>query len=487
MLTEMMQFFTVIRREDQGARFLIVTRDDPALARSPALDAEVDPAAISIVATTYEEIPNLIALADASVFFIKTGVSGKAVSPTKLAELLAMGVPIVCNAGIGDCDEILGNTGAGVIVDEMTETAFQGRRPVAEGSGRILTGRHPPAGARQLVPRERDQAISRCLGVALMIEYTCDPDGWIELSSRRIACFHSASNANIDPETVASFGEEWTKFDRFSDMEIQRIGDEYFDVVTEAMLPAHTTALDLGCGGGRWSQYVASLCAFVEAVDPSEAVLTAHSVTGDLANVRVTQASVDTLPFPDDSFDFILCLGALHHIPDTAAALEAAVRKLRPGGWMLLYIYYALENRGPGYRLLFGAADLLRRVVSRLPGPLKRLSCDVLAVTVYLPLVALAGAVRILLGKGAAEAIPLHYYFGKSWRVIRNDALDRFGTPLEQRFTREEIAQMMTRAGLEDLRFSDRMPMWHAVGRKDHEGRKGHDDRRGQDVRRGDE
>ena len=299
-----------------------------------------------------------------------------------------------------------------------------------------------------------------------MIEYICDPDGWIELSSGRIARFRTGSEANIHPETVVSFGDEWTKFDRFSDAEIQRIGDQYFDVVTSAMLPAHATALDLGCGGGRWSRYVASRCAFVEAVDPSKAVLAAHSVTGDLANVRVTQASVDTLPFPDDSFDFILCLGALHHIPDTAAALETAVQKLRPGGWMLLYIYYALENRGPGYRLLFGAADFLRRVVSRLPGPLKRLSCDVLAVIVYLPLVALAGVVGILQGAGAAEAVPLHYYYGKSWRVIRSDALDRFGTPLEQRFTRDQITNMMTEGGLKDLRFSDRMPMWHVVGRK---------------------
>ena len=299
-----------------------------------------------------------------------------------------------------------------------------------------------------------------------MIEYISDPDGWIELSSGRIARFNTRSDANIDLETVVSFGDEWTKFDRFSDSEIQRIGDEYFDVVTAAMLPASATALDLGCGGGRWSQYVSSRCAFVEAVDPSDAVLAAHSVTRDLSNVRVTQASVDTLPFPDRSFDFILCLGALHHIPDTAAALETAVQKLRPGGWILLYIYYALENRGPGYRLLFGVADLLRRVTSRLPGPLKRLSCDVLAVTVYLPLVALAGALGMLMGRRAAEAIPLHYYSGKSWRVIRNDALDRFGTPLEQRFTREQITEMMTESGLEDLHFSDRMPMWHVVGRK---------------------
>ncbi len=124
MLGEMMRFFAVARREDQGARFLIVTRDDPALIHSAASDAGVDPSAVSIMSTTYEEIPNLIALADASVFFIKTGVSGKAVSPTKQAELMAMGVPVVCNSGIGDCDEILGETGAGIVVDQMTEEAF---------------------------------------------------------------------------------------------------------------------------------------------------------------------------------------------------------------------------------------------------------------------------------------------------------------------------------------------------------------------------
>jgi glycosyltransferase involved in cell wall biosynthesis len=101
-----------------------VTRGDSALIHSAVSDAGVDPSAISIVSSTYEEIPNLIALADAAVFFIKTGVSGKAVSPTKQAELLAMGVPVVCNSGIGDCDEILGGTGAGIIVDPMTEEAF---------------------------------------------------------------------------------------------------------------------------------------------------------------------------------------------------------------------------------------------------------------------------------------------------------------------------------------------------------------------------
>ena len=299
-----------------------------------------------------------------------------------------------------------------------------------------------------------------------MIDYFRDPDAWVELKTGRIAHFHTGSDANIDPATVAAFGDEWTKFDRFSEAEIRQIGDEYFDVVDASMLDPDATALDLGCGSGRWSLYTASRCAFVEAVDPSDAVLVAHAVTRDRDNVRVTQASVDSLPFPDDSFDFVVCLGALHHIPDTAAALKAAVAKLRPGGWMLLYVYYALENRGPVHRLLFWLADILRRVISRFRGPIKRLSCDAIAVVVYLPLISVARLFESLGGDGAADGIPLHYYADKSWHVIRNDALDRFGTPLEQRFTKAQIAEMMRAGGLEDLRFSDKMPMWHGVGRK---------------------
>ena len=124
MLVEMMRFFAVVRRQNHGARFLIVTRDDPTLIHSAASDAEVDPSAISIVSSTYEEIPSLIALANASVFFIKTGVSGKAVSPTKQAELMAMGVRVVCNSEIGDCNEIIGGTGAGIVIAPLTDDTF---------------------------------------------------------------------------------------------------------------------------------------------------------------------------------------------------------------------------------------------------------------------------------------------------------------------------------------------------------------------------
>ncbi len=67
---------------------------------------------------------------------------------------------------------------------------------------------------------------------------------------------------------------------------------------------------------------------------------------------------------------------------------------------------------------------------------------------------------------GFYKKIPLSYYSDKSFNNIRNDALDRFGTPLEQRFSKLQITKMMSEAGLSNIKFSDREPYWHAVGQK---------------------
>ena len=298
------------------------------------------------------------------------------------------------------------------------------------------------------------------------IPYSAEPDEVIDFNGRQIATFAVQEGDNIDPVTVASFGEEWSKFSEFSADEIIPMGNEYFDVVTEEMLNKNSVALDLGCGTGRWSRYAAGRAGFVEAIDPSQAVLAASALTEDLDNIRITQAGVDNIPFPDDSFDFIFSLGVLHHIPDTTAALTTAVKKLKPGGHCLLYLYYALDNRGPLFKLLFHTSGLFRAIISKLPAGLKKLVCDLIAITVYLPFVLLVRIVKAVFGGKLYEKMPLHYYWDKTWNVIRNDSLDRFGTPLEQRFTKQQISDMMNAAGLTDHKFSDGIPYWHVVGRK---------------------
>jgi hypothetical protein len=62
--------------------------------------------------------------------------------------------------------------------------------------------------------------------------------------------------------------------------------------------------------------------------------------------------------------------------------------------------------------------------------------------------------------------LPLSAYREASFYTMRTDALDRFGTRLEHRFTREQIRQMMEQSGLDDIRFHERVPYWIACGRR---------------------
>ncbi|MBL4707831.1 MAG: class I SAM-dependent methyltransferase [Flavobacteriales bacterium] len=298
-----------------------------------------------------------------------------------------------------------------------------------------------------------------------MLKYTTSELNKKKISEKEVFCFNPGTE-NIDLETVESFGEEWLKFDEFSAEEIKNAGDQYFDIVTEKELNKASYVLDLGCGSGRWTKYMADKAKFIEAVDPSEAVFSAARAYNDLSNVRFTQAGVDTIPFEDNSFDFVISLGVLHHIPDTGKALKSLLRKLKSGGHALIYLYYALDNRGFLYKLIFNLSTVLRRVVSTLPHSFKQFVCDLLAIFIYLPFIGIAKLAKIILPGNLYMKIPLVYYRDKSWNIIRNDALDRFGTPLEQRFSKKQITEMMEAAGMGQLQFSENEPYWHVLAKK---------------------
>jgi SAM-dependent methyltransferase len=184
----------------------------------------------------------------------------------------------------------------------------------------------------------------------------------------------------------------------------------------------------------------------------------------DLLNVEFHRATVGTLPFDDETMDFGYCLGVLHHVPDAEAGLCHCVAKLRSGAPFLLYLYYAFDNRAWWFRALWRATEVVRFAVSRSPLSIRYLASQLIAAVVYWPLARLA---RLCERLGAnVHQFPLAFYRDRSFYVMRNDALDRFGTRLEQRFSRAEIQAMMQRAGLRDIRFSESAPYWVAVGVK---------------------
>lgn len=296
-----------------------------------------------------------------------------------------------------------------------------------------------------------------------MVPYKHQPVHSFKVGETTVASFTAELNA--DSKTVESFGDEWNRFASFTKEETKRAGDQYFDIVTDEMVNADTIALDIGCGTGRWSKYLSPRVKFIEAVDPGEAVRAAVPFTVSSQNIRITQAGYGSLPFEKESFDFVFSLGVVHHLPDTEAAIREAATMVKKNGWLLLYIYYSLDNRGVMFRLLFGISDLVRRLVSKMPRGLKFFVCEVIAIFVYLPFVLLAKLLRIF-GGSLWKKIPLAYYSDKPWKVIRNDSLDRFGTPLEKRFSKKEIEQMLERSGMHDIRFSANEPYWHVIARK---------------------
>jgi ubiquinone/menaquinone biosynthesis C-methylase UbiE len=265
---------------------------------------------------------------------------------------------------------------------------------------------------------------------------------------------------------VNSFGDEWNKFSNFDKEELTKISNEYFDLLTNDIVNSNSEVLDLGGGTGRWSKCLANKVGFIEMIDPSSAIFSAKNLLADEKNVRITQAGAENIPFPDESFNFAMSLGVLHHIPDTEKALKNMVKKVKIDGHVLLYLYYKLDNRGLAYKFLFFISTIFRRIISTMPKFLKHFFCDLIAIFVYLPYIGLAKFVKFIFNGSFYKKFPLSYYIGKSFYIIRNDALDRFGTPLEKRFTKKEIETMMINNGLTNIVFSNNPPYWHCVGRR---------------------
>ena len=271
---------------------------------------------------------------------------------------------------------------------------------------------------------------------------------------------------NQDKNTVDGFGDEWSRFDQ-SDLpqaEQQLLFDEYFSVFPWKDISKESTGFDLGCGTGRWAKSVAPKVKKLICIDPSSALDIAKKNLSNFDNCVFDSATVDEMPMQDNSMDFGYSLGVLHHVPDTALGIKQCVKKLKIGAPLLLYLYYRFDNRPWWFRSIWFVTDLLRRIVSKMPYKLRYVSSQIISIIVYFPLARFALFLEKL--NFNVSNFPLSSYKNLSFYTMRTDALDRFGTRLEQRFTRKEIKNMMRNAGLENIEFSNSKPFWVAVGYK---------------------
>jgi SAM-dependent methyltransferase len=284
-----------------------------------------------------------------------------------------------------------------------------------------------------------------------------DASQYTEVVRQSLSALPSHKLDNIAPHSRAvqsSFGDQWTQYSDI--LEEHRAEFElYFDLIDVGSLKDQKVC-DLGCGTGRWSFFLQEYCDELILVDFSDAIFVARQNLAGNQKTLFFMCDIKRLPFSDDFCDFLFSLGVLHHLPTDALDEVKALRKYAKRH--LVYLYYALDNRPFHFRWLYSGMDLGRRFVSSLRNARVRQAIVwVITLFVYLPCIVLGKLLRPI---GLEKQVPLYeFYNKKSILRIRQDVHDRFCTPIEHRYTRDQIMKLS--GTYANVMVSSKIPYWH--------------------------
>jgi glycosyltransferase involved in cell wall biosynthesis len=124
MLDEMLAFFKRLLIKHPDAKFLFITPEKKEYIIKKAGNIRIPETSITVAEASRNQIPVYLKLSNISIFFIKPVFSKRASSPTKQGEVMSMGIPIICNADVGDTDKIIRETGTGYVIKNFNDTDY---------------------------------------------------------------------------------------------------------------------------------------------------------------------------------------------------------------------------------------------------------------------------------------------------------------------------------------------------------------------------
>jgi 2-polyprenyl-3-methyl-5-hydroxy-6-metoxy-1,4-benzoquinol methylase len=114
------------------------------------------------------------------------------------------------------------------------------------------------------------------------------------------------------------------------------------------------TVLEVGCGAGRFTELLVKAGAYTHSVDLSAAVEVNKENIGETPDYKIAQASVYELPFPENAFDVVICLGVIQHTPSSEKTINALFEMVKSGGLLVIDHYHwrlgYYTNLAPVYR-----------------------------------------------------------------------------------------------------------------------------------------
>jgi len=284
--------------------------------------------------------------------------------------------------------------------------------------------------------------------------------GVIEMASNEEA-------SGIDAEaTVRQFGDSWQIHSHVAEDHEKQFLDWIAPLTQKDFEGKYV--LEAGCGKGRHSRTVARWSPeLLFSVDLSRAVYLAAQNTVEFPNVHCVRADLLNLPFPENRFDLVFCVGVLHHLADPEAGLRALWKCLKPGGRLCLWVY---AREGNGW--VVWLVDPIRKgITSRIPTrllrpivwPLSALLFMVLK-TIYAPLTKK--------GERPFGFLPYSAYLGYiskfPFREIEHIVLDHLCPPIAYYLKRETLEQWLNDLGAKDASFRwHNKNSWNVVARKE--------------------
>lgn len=267
----------------------------------------------------------------------------------------------------------------------------------------------------------------------------------------------------IKEHTAASFGYKWRKFSDIGDYYKKNFYDE-LDPLDYRTFFRGKTVLDAGTGIGIPSHCLAEQGAGeVFGIDIMDSIEVPRRNNAMFDNVTIAQADIHNIPFRPGTFDVVVCVAVLQHVPDFRRAFDELMSFVKPGGTIVIWVY---GREGNGF-VHYVVEPLRKLVTRRMPVPL--------ALALSIPLgVVFQAAVKLVykpFDRLGWKFLPLHDYLTYratfDFKMNVHMIFDQLLAPLSYLFTREEVAAFFNRPDVADVKIRrHNSNSWTAIGTK---------------------
>src|SRR3989338_1232571 len=243
-------------------------------------------------------------------------------------------------------------------------------------------------------------------------------------------------------KTKKVYGYLWTKNNAIKPMPEGYHFDNMQEVIPESIVRG-SWGIDAGSGCGQDTHVMAKNNSSVRIVsmDISDGIYTNSKLNRGLPNVYVIKGSMLQIPFKDGVFDFAYSFGALHHTADPKSGLSEISRVIRKGAPAFLYLYED-HSENPVKYIAVKIISIVRRTTikinSKILYALSLLCSPIVFVFFAYPSKILK---KFKFTEKLSEKMPFN--FGSSPFSLTGDLYDRFGAPVEHRFSRKEVYNML--------------------------------------------